>query len=124
MRAKTLYLALAVSAASSVAVAQTAFDAYDVDESGAVERQEFLGAIDDIGTFRQWDTDGNGKISEDEFRDIGLDGDFIDWDTNQDTNLDENEFYTGTFDTYDQDQSGIWEDNEWDDADDAGLLDI
>lgn len=128
MRAKTACLAVALSALSPLALAQggsaSGFDAYDTDESGAVERQEFLGAIDGISTFRDWDMDGDGQISESEFQDIGLDGNFIDWDTNRDSYVDDNEFYSGTFETFDEDESGHWQAGEWDDAGDAGLLDV
>lgn len=128
MRAKTACLALVISAATPFSIAQwdsaSAFEAYDTDSSGAVEKSEFLGAIAGISTFRQWDEDGDGKLSEDEFRDVGLDGEFRDWDTDSDTYLDDDEFNLGTFETFDEDGSGNWQAGEWNNADDAGLLDL
>lgn len=103
------------------------FNEVDADSSGEVSTSEFYGYAGDAGLYDDFDMNDDDFIDESEFGefgDAGFDGDFDTWDTNDDNYLDSNEFYAGTFDYYDDDESGHWNETEWDDVGEAGILDF
>ena len=63
---------------------------------------------------RNWDSDGDGVITRDEF-DAGWseEGAFDAWDADEDGALSEDEFGDGAYSRYDQDDSGDWDVNDW-----------
>ena len=77
----------------------------------------------------EWDSDGDGALSEEEFN-TGLDGvgTYDEWDADDDGMLSEEEFDAGVFGGYDDDDSGVIEEPELDDAGDdmgdGGLFDV
>lgn len=66
-----------------------------------------------------WDSDGDGALSEDEFNTgWGEYGAYDSWDSDGDGMLSEDEFNTGIYDSYDYDDSGVIEEPEYGDLDD------
>lgn len=77
----------------------------------------------------EWDGDGDGALSEEEFN-TGFDegGAYDEWDADDDGMLTEDEFNSGVFGGYDDDESGVIEEPELgdagDDMGDGGLFDV
>lgn len=77
----------------------------------------------------EWDADGDGALSEEEFN-TGFDsvGTYDEWDADDDGMLSEEEYNAGVFGGYDDDESGVIEEPELgdvgDDVGDGGLFDI
>lgn len=72
----------------------------------------------DMG-YDDWDADGDGALSEDEFMTgFGEVGAYDSWDEDGDGSLTEDEFNAGIFDSYDDDDSGVIEEPEFGDAND------
>jgi hypothetical protein len=92
--------ATALTAALSLtpAMAQDDFGEWDLDGDGLLTEEEFLEGWGDDGDFSEWDLDGDGVLTEDEYR-IGLEEIDDDRYENDDDDRDE-------------------DDDEWDD--DAG----
>ena len=114
---------LSLLASLAYAGGDQSFGSVDADNSGTVTKDEFYGSVGDLGTYSNWDNNGDGLINEEEFSEIGVNENFADWDANNDDYLDADEFYEGTYITFDENEDGHWQDNEWDDAGDAGWLD-
>lgn len=77
----------------------------------------------------EWDGDGDGALSEEEFgTGFGEMGTYDGWDGDGDGALSEDEFNTGVYGGYDADDSGVIEEPELgdmgDDIGDGGLFDI
>lgn len=123
MHKKLIALGAALAFVSAPAFAKT-FSEYDSDGDGKISRDDFYGTITDAGLFPDWDTDSDGLIDEDEFNEIGAEWDYDAWDENEDGYVDSGEFYDGYHMTYDANEDGHWDDGEWDDAGEAGIFDL
>lgn len=119
---KEMIFGIALAFASTSAFA--AFSDQDANGNGQLSKDEFYGTMADQGKYSDWDLNGDGLIDEDEFNELGYDWDYDTWDANDDGYLDSGEFYDGLYTTYDEDENGHWDDGEWDDAGDAGILDV
>ena len=64
--------------------------------------------------FGEWDADGSGDISSEEF-DTGFDdeGLYSDWDSDGDGALSEDEYGEGVYSSYDEDEDGAWSEEEY-----------
>ncbi len=86
-------------------------------------------AFAEVGDFGVWDKDNSGVVTMGEW-DTGFDNDalFTSWDSDKDGMLSNNEYGQGLYDAYDADDSGDWNETEYnafyDDAGDGGWLDI
>lgn len=121
---KRIPLVTVIVLASGLAFGETSFDSYDTNNDDQLTKDEFYGLTSDVGIYSDWDTNGDGVVDETEFNEIGIDADFDTWDANGDGTLGEDEVYDGTFEYYDENEDGHWDGNEWDDAGDAGWLDV
>lgn len=77
----------------------------------------------------EWDGDGDGALSEEEFgTGFGETGVYDGWDSDGDGALSEDEFNAGVYGGYDADDSGVIEEPELgdvgDDIGDGGLFDV
>jgi hypothetical protein len=100
------------------------FDDFDANDDDRITLDEWHGGMGDIGIFDDRDENRDTRLDESEFDALGLDGDFDAWDANDDNYLDDNEYYEGSFEYFDEDESGHWDGDEWDDAGDAGFWDV
>lgn len=117
-------LATALLFVSGMTFAAGTFDANDANKDGMLSDDEYYGYLSDVDLYAEQDTDRDGLLSEDEFGVNGFDVDFETWDGDGDGYLSDSEFYEGTFNYFDEDENGHWDGNEWDDAGDAGWLDV
>jgi hypothetical protein len=117
-------LAIAISLLGSPALAQTTFESLDTNSDGSISKDEYYGLVSDAGIYPDLDSDSDGLIEENEFEGIGLDDDYASWDLNRDDYVDSREFYDGYFGYYDANEDAHWDGDEWDDADEAGILDF
>lgn len=125
MRTRAVSLAFTLSLLSPLALADNgSFDQYDADGDGGLSEQEFMSSAGDIGAFDNWDNNNDGLLEENEYSAIGLNEDFDDWDDDDDGFLGGDEFYGSTYDAFDNNGDGLWQVDEWDDAGDAGVLDV
>lgn len=115
---------IALSLASTMALAAGSSTVQDANSDGNITKDEFFGSMSDVGTYSDWDLDSDGLLNEDEFNEIGWDYEFDTWDGDYNNYLDAGEVYDGYYDTYDEDENGHWDDGEWDDAGDGGLFDV
>jgi hypothetical protein len=144
MRKQTISLALALSLAFPLALAQGAqgggadndaratggamggtgsnMGSVDQNQDNRVTQDELLVVL--VDDFEQADANRDRQLDQNEFNTLGTGQDFDAWDTNNDDYIDDNEFYTGTFDTYDENENAHWEEGEWDDAGSAGWFDV
>ncbi|WP_421684135.1 hypothetical protein HKW98_06890 [Stutzerimonas urumqiensis] len=98
-----------IALASTVAIAAPAFaddnlfHDWDADSSGVLDYSEWDAGFDDENLMTSWDEDGDGMVSNDEYS-------------------------QGLFESYDADNSGDWNDKEYemfrDDAGDGGIFDV
>ncbi|MBZ9567593.1 hypothetical protein [Modicisalibacter tunisiensis] len=100
------------------------FTSQDSDGNGKISRDEFYGSAADVGTYSDWDLNDDGLLDENEFGELDVDWDYDTWDANDDDYVDSGEFYDGIYDTYDVNDDGEWDDSEWDDADEDGVFDM
>lgn len=125
---KPMTLATAILLTGGIALAggKTAatFESMDTNEDRSITKDEYYGSISDMGTYADFDYDSDGLIDEDEFNELGNDGDFDTWDANNDNWLDSGEFYDGVFDNYDANNDDAWDNNEYDDAGESGWFDV
>lgn len=86
-------------------------------------------AFAEMGDFDAWDKDNTGVVTMGEW-DTGFDNDamFTNWDSDKDGKLSDDEYGEGLFNAYDADSSGDWNEDEYnafrDDARDGGWLDV
>lgn len=74
--------------------------------------------------FSDWDDNGNGKISQDEWSSACNSSDlFADWDMDNDGLIDDDEYSTGLFQHWDVNDDGVLEESEWVKANDNWLSD-
>jgi Ca2+-binding EF-hand superfamily protein len=67
-----------------------------------------------MAQFNEWDTDGDGQVTEEEFMENAEYGDaFSEWDEDGDGMLNEDEFAGGIYSEYDEDGDGYWSDEEY-----------
>ena len=66
-----------------------------------------------------WDSDGNGSISQSEWGNQCTQSDLFDnWDTDNDGLIDDDEYATGLFRHWDENDNGVLEESEWRKAND------
>ena len=82
--------ALALFMAFSLGACSTD-NASDADEADVAEAEMDDTYASDVNYFTDWDSDGDGYLSEDEY----AGGSYKNWDTNQDSRLDEDEWNRG-----------------------------
>lgn len=86
---------------------------FEDDNTIADRGDDGLMDMKDERPFIDWDDDGNGLLSAEEFKDgFGNDDIFNDLDANNDGLIDNNEFGDGMFDRLDTDGDGLLSDNE------------
>lgn len=117
-------LALVLSFTGAAAMADSAPTKYDANNDGIFDENEFYSYMGDAGLYSNWDTDSDGFIDENEFNEIGFNEDYDSWDLDNDSFVDASEFYDGSYKTFDANENGHWDGNEWDDANEAGWLDV
>ena len=111
--------------ATALAQEEREFGDFDADNDARITLDEWHGGVGDIGIFGDRDLNEDDRIDENEFNALGMeDEDFDTWDANDDSYLDEDEYYEGTFEYFDEDESGHWDGDEWDDAGDEGFWDV
>lgn len=106
---------------------ESSFQKVDTNNNDRISKDEFYGYVGDLGVFSSWDSDRDGLLDENEYNELGLGENFADydaWDDDNDGFVDATEAYDHIFSGYDADESGHWENGEWDDAGDAGLFDV
>ncbi|MBU8536582.1 EF-hand domain-containing protein [Falsiroseomonas tokyonensis] len=130
---------LAVCVASTPSLAQSNYSAWNTTNDAGIDRNEFTSGFGKIGTFKKWDANNNGILTESEWR-TGL-GDHMSgwnsrfgatawntWNTDGVAGLNEAELNTGMFGIYDDNRSGYIEEPEFgdvgDDVGDGGLFDV
>jgi hypothetical protein len=114
---------LALSLLAAPALAQE-FGEWDGDGDGAISGEEFNTGFGENGAFGSWDANGDGGLDETElgtgFGDREV-GEFSDWDGNADGRVNNEEFNAGVYNNYDADDSGAIEEPEFGDVgDDMG----
>ncbi|GAB3032899.1 hypothetical protein [Bowmanella dokdonensis] len=109
---------------SSMALAGTTFNQADMNDDGKVTRTEFRSTVGDADFAADWDDDDDGRIDTMEYEAIGLEDEFDEWDRDTNDYLSDNELYDGVYSSYDEDENGHWDGDEWDDAGDDGWFDI
>ncbi len=125
MRNKLFLLISASLVSTSLYAMDCNFDNTDTNRDGKITKDEFHNSVSDSGKYWNYDTNKDGSLDEDEFRETNLnEAWYNDWDVNNDNLLDENEFSDGLFTSFDDNEDGHWDGNEWDDAGDEGLWDI
>ena len=96
-------VALAFGLAAAPAMAEEDWGAWDANEDGVIDNEEFDAGFGESGVFGNWDADGDGMLSEDEFGE-------------------------GVYGSYDDDESGVIEEPEFgdigDDMGDGGFWDV
>ena len=97
------------------------FSLIDGDEDGYVSDDEYYSHIREIDSFRRWDLNEDGVLEDNEWVD-DHDYDYIGWDLDGDGSIDDQEFYSGTFNYYDADDDARWDETEWGEAEEAGLV--
>lgn len=65
-------------------------------------------------TFSAWDKDNDGYIEKDEFIDTYVSAVYDDWDLTAEDELGMDDFYVATFDIIDTDDDDILDEDEWD----------
>lgn len=103
------------------------FESVDQDGNGQISKDEFYGTVRDLGIYPNYDRNQDKRLDEAELAVITFDDDFHDgfeWDADGDGFVNEDEFYEGAFTGFDEDESGHWDGDEWDDAGEAGLWDF
>mgnify|MGYP000088422713 CR=1 FL=1 len=113
-------------ALGSGAAAATTFATADTNGNGKISKDEYYGYVGDVGIYGDWDLNDDGLLDEDEWTDVdySYDYDYDTWDLNDDGYLDDDEVYVGTFDTFDVDDDTYLDNDEWDDAGDEGWFDV
>lgn len=119
---KASIIAIVMALASSPAFAAT-FASQDTNGDGEISRDEFYGSVADAGIYADLDTNNDGLLDENEFGALGYDWDYDAWDTNEYGFVDSGEFYDGLYASYDANEDGHWDGDDWDDAGEAGLFD-
>ena len=74
--------------AAAPAMAQEDMGAWDANDDGVLDNDEFATGFGESGVFGDWDSDGDGSLTEDEFN-AGV---FGGYDDNGDGTIDESEF--------------------------------
>lgn len=96
-------LALVLGLAAAPVMAAEDWDAWDANDDGILDNDEFNTGFGEAGVYDSWDGDGDGALSEDEFN-------------------------AGVFGGYDKDDSGAIEEPEFgdvgDDMGDGGFFDV
>lgn len=127
---KEIIFGIAMAIGSGAAFAQDSgsgspdMSDWDSNGDGMLTEDEFYDGVSDAGLYDDWDTDSDGLIEESEYSQIGIDDSYDSWDANSDGYLDSGEFYDGIYSYYDENEDGHWDDGEWDDAGDAGWFDV
>ncbi len=115
--------ALALSLLAVPAVAQE-FSEWDSDGDGAISEEEFNTGFGENEAFNTWDANDDGGLDETEFGTGFGDrevGEFSEWDESGDGLVDNEEFNAGVYGNYDADDSGVIEEPEFGDmGDDIG----
>jgi hypothetical protein len=106
-------LAAASVVAGMQALAEPTFDRDDTDGDGRVSKDEYYGLVDDLGIYSDWDTSSDGAIDRHEYDALGIKDRFDAWDTNDNLRLEQDEFIGGVFANYDLDADGNWDAGEW-----------
>ncbi|MGX0876852.1 hypothetical protein ACSSV4_001534 [Roseovarius sp. MBR-154] len=122
-RLKLLTAAFALATVTGPALAQS-FVSYDENSDGKITKDEFYGSVADAGIYADWDTNDDGLLDEEEFGALDTDWDYDTWDADANSYVDAGEFYDGYYSSYDVDESGHWDNGEWDDAGEEGLFDL
>lgn len=113
---KQLLIALLLAGATGTAAAQTAtLEDWDSDANGALDAEEFRQGMRQEGWFDAEDDDDDGRIVPTEFGDLGED-EYGDWDANSDGYLEDIEYETGFFTTWDINDDGLIGGVEWDEG--------
>ncbi len=110
---------------------QYGFDQWDSNDNDLIENGEFNQGLYDSEHYSNWDSDGDGSLTEEEWSagteswsDYNGNVGFSDWDLNNDKEISEDEFGNGFFDTVDEDNNYSIDQNEWDlfDSEEDGLF--
>lgn len=107
--------AIALGLAAVPALAQEWND-WDEDGDSALSEEEFVTGFGESEAFDEWDADDDGLVSEFEYA-TGFKNDydagaFAAADANADAQLTEDEFGGAVFGQYDEDESGVLEEEE------------
>lgn len=96
-------LAATMAGGTVAYAADNDFADWDANSSDGIELNEWDDGFDDEGLYADWDNDGDGALTEDEYGE-------------------------GVFGLYDDNDDGVWDENEYnawnDDAGDKGFWDI
>lgn len=101
------------------------FGRWDSTSDGNIDANEFNAGLNQGTWFRDWDADGNGELSDAEFRTatagwrtapegVEQDGLFDVWDSDKDGVVDTVEFNTGVYSTWDRDSNDMIDNSEYD----------
>lgn len=108
----------------SGSVLAASFSTADTNGNGKISKDEYYGYVGDLGVYGTWDLNDDDLLDENEWSEPGYDYDYTSWDLNADGYLDDNELYDGTYSYFDMNDDNLLDTNEWDDAGDDGWLDI
>jgi hypothetical protein len=113
-----------MTSAAALLVAGTAFaqSGMDANNDGMIDRDEFRAGMSD-DAFGEWDVDGDGVLTQDEYEarvEMQDDPDgfgtwedmYSDWDTDDTEGLSADEYNEGLFSAFDADADDMWSEEE------------
>lgn len=135
---KTLYSAIAASLLASTAFADVDLVDWDSDNDGVISSAEYRDHMSEHDVIGRYDHDDDDLIdttewtkftddADDEFDlydDHDWDEEYQAWDVDNDRQVSESEFNDGLFAMFDENDNGIWEEEEWEDFDDSEWWEI
>lgn len=86
--------------AVSPALAQEGYSEWDTDGDGAISQEEWSTGFGEAGVYDGWDANDDGVLDEDEFNE----GVFSAYDANDDDMIDEQEFSE-----WEEEEQGFWD---------------
>ena len=125
--ALTLACVLMIGCGDDNDVVEDMFERLDSDNSDTLSEEEFSVGLQERDAFGFFDRDGDSVLDEDEFEKMvedleSLDIDFEDYDINEDEIIEWSEFSSRTFVTFDSNDDGTINRQEFNFAFESGLL--
>lgn len=123
-RKNKLAMAVIVALGSASLLACSPNDA-DNEVDGSIDKNEFIDRVSEVGVFEEWDVNDDDHLSQqelsqhDEYNLI-----YKSWDEDGDGQLSEDEFHEGLYTHYDGNNDDSIDQNEWNQAKNAGWMSV